>query len=122
MKKFDNSTKDKFENEIDEISGSVEERSLIKRLFSLKNIIIYVVAFMISMISIERGNFIAPFGIAIVAASMSNGIPIIFVLLASLIGTTIKFGWGETLSQAIIHIVFLITILIHWFQRNQRMQ
>ena len=111
MKKFDNSTKDKFENEINEISGSVEERSLIKRLFSLKNIIIYVVAFMISMISIERGNFIAPFGIAIAAAAMSNGVPSIFVLLASLIGTTIKFGWGETLSQGIILITFFITVL-----------
>ena len=99
MKKFDNSTKDKFENEINEISGSAEERSLIKRLFSLKNIIIYVVAFMISMISIERGNFIAPFGIAIAAAAMSNGVPSIFVLLASLIGTTIKFGRYEQLTE-----------------------
>jgi len=111
MKKFDNSTKDKFENGINEISGSAEERSLIKRLFSLKNIIIYVVAFMISMISIERGNFIAPFGIAIVAAAMSNGIPIIFVLIASLLGTTIRFGWGETLSQGIILITFFVTVL-----------
>ena len=110
MKRFDNSTNDKLDFE-EEVSKSTEDRSLIKRLFSLKNIIIYVVAFLISMISVKRGNFIAPFGIAIVAASMSNGIPIIFVLLASLIGTTIKFGWGETLSQAIIHIVFLITIL-----------
>ncbi len=110
MKRFDNSTNDKLDFE-EEVSKSTEDRSLIKRLFSLKNIIIYVVAFMISMISIERGNFIAPFGIAIVAASMSDGIPIIFVLLASLLGTTIKFGWGETLSQAIIHIVFLITVL-----------
>ena len=110
MKRFDNSTNDKLDFE-EEISKSTEDRSLFKRLFSLKNIIIYVVAFLISMISVKRGNFIAPFGIAIVAASMSNGIPIIFVLLASLIGTTIKFGWGETLPQAIIHIVFLINIL-----------
>ena len=79
MKRFDNSTNDKLDFE-EEISKSTEDRSLIKRLFSLKNIIIYVVAFLISMISVKRGNFIAPFGIAIVAASMSNGIPIIFVL------------------------------------------
>ena len=110
MKRFDNSTNDKLDFE-DEVSKSTGDRSLIKRLFSLKNIIIYVVAFMISMISIERGNFIAPFGIAIVAASMSNGIPIIFVLLTSLIGTTVKFGWNETLSQALIYIIFLITVL-----------
>ena len=109
MKRFDNSTNDKLDFE--EVSKSAEERSVIKRLFSLKNIIIYVVAFLMSMISVKRGNFIAPFGIAIVAASMSNGVPIIFVLIASLIGTTIKFGWGETLSQAIVHIVFLITVL-----------
>ena len=109
MKRFDNSTNDKLDFE--DVSKSTEDRSLIKRLFSLKNIIIYVVAFLISMISIKRGNFIAPFGIAVVAASMSNGVPIIFVLLASLIGTTIKFGWGETLSQAIIHAVFFITVL-----------
>ena len=110
MKRFDNSTNDKLDFE--KVSKSAEERSVIKRLFSLKNIIIYVVAFLISMISVKRGNFIAPFGIAIVAASMSNGIPIIFVLLASLLGTTIKFGWGETLSQAIIHIVFLNIIIV----------
>ena len=109
MKRFDNSTNDKLDFE--DVSKSTEDRSLIKRLFSLKNIIIYVVAFLISMISVKRGNFIAPFGIAIIAASMSNGVPIIFVLLASLIGTTIKFGWGEALSQAIIHVVFLITVL-----------
>ncbi len=111
MKKFDNSTNDKLDYEIDEISESTEERSLFKRLFSLKNIIIYIVAFLISTISIKRGNFIAPFGIAMVAASMSNGIPIIFVLFASLLGTTIKFGWGETLSQSIILIIFLISVL-----------
>ena len=50
-------------------------------LFSMQKLLVYLFTFMISMVSLGQNNdtIIAPFGIALVAAAISNGIPAVFV-------------------------------------------
>ena len=87
---------------------------IISRLFSIHNIIIYLLTFMISMVGLGTQNsmIIAPFGIALVAAAISNGVPIAVVYLASLIGTSIKFGGGTALMYLLTSIVLISLVTI----------
>ena len=67
----------------------------IKHYFSVPNIIIYILSFMLSLIGgSNSGVFasVAPFGYAITAASFGAGVPAVIVCVVTLIGTGIKFG------------------------------
>lgn len=89
-------------------------KEIAARLFSVHRIAIYIFTFMISMVTLGPKNsmMIAPFGLALVAASISNGIPIAVVYLASLLGTSIKFGGETTLMYIITSVVLLLSVLI----------
>ena len=63
-----------------------------KDIFKYQNIIIYILAFLVSGVSL-KGQAI-PFGLAILAASLGTGVPIIAVFIVSLISTTIFQGWS----------------------------
>lgn len=54
----------------------------IKSLFTINDIVLYAISFMVSMVSFD-GNF-APFGLAIFAATCSNRIPagIVYLIVA----------------------------------------
>ena len=94
-------------------------QEIIARLFSLQNIAVYILTFMISMVSLGNNlDVIAPFGLALMAASVSNGIPIIMVYLSSLIGTAVKFGASITLNYIAISVIMLIVVLIRKPSRN----
>ena len=54
-----------------------DNKELIKNLFSVKNIIIYVLAFMVSMVGM--GQDVSPFSIAMVGACLASKIPAIVV-------------------------------------------
>ena len=71
---------DKYEIQDVEQKNNGKNNFKIKTLLSVQNIILYVVSFLVSMVSFEGG--ILPFGLAIFAAACSNGIPIaiLFVL------------------------------------------
>ena len=83
-------------------------------LFSMQKLLVYLFTFMISMVSLGQNNdtIIAPFGIALVAAAISNGIPAIFVFLAGLIGSMVKFGWSQVAIYLLTFAVFLVMYLI----------
>ena len=83
-------------------------------LFSIQKIAIYIITFMISMVSLGQNNetIIAPFGIAFVTAAISNGIPAIFVFLAGLIGSMIKFGWQQVTIYLLTFSILLVMYLI----------
>ena len=96
-------------------------KQLIFKLFSIQNSIIYFLTFLISMVGLGSNNamIIAPFGIALLAASISNGVPIAIVYLASLIGTSIKFGTGSTLMYFLTSIILLLTVVIKKPEKNE---
>ena len=72
---------------------NINFREMFSKLFTIPNIIIYILTLMISMVSLGPNStmVIAPFGLALVFALLSNGMPILMVYLSSLIGTAIKF-------------------------------
>ena len=84
--------------------------NILANVLSKKYIILYIVTFMLSQVSM--GYDISPFSIAIIAAGVSSEIPIIGVILVSLIGNTISTGFKGTISFIIILLLFFVSFLI----------
>ena len=83
---------------------------MLKNLFNKKNIIIYIIAFMVS--TIGMGQAVSPFSIAIVSASLASGIPAIIVVIAGLIGNFVGVGAIGALNYILIILMLLITMCI----------
>ena len=91
----------------------IEEKSTklkIKNLFQTKDIFLYIISFMVSMVSIN-GELI-PFGLAILAACCSNRKPVGIVFILVAIGTLIRFGFGGLASLLLISTLFMVLIII----------
>ena len=96
----------KFNNE--------ELGSIIKKFFSAQNIIIYVISFMVSMISFggDISLGLAPFGLAILAAAASAGVPISVIYVVTLLGSFIGLGKDITISYFLTSLVFFASLFI----------
>ena len=88
----------------------INNKEILKNLFSLKNIIIYVLAFMISIVGMEQD--VSPFSIAIVGACFSSGIPAIVVVILGLIGNLIGVGVIGALNYILILLMLLIVLCL----------
>ena len=86
-----------------EIKTKRIKQNFIKENLSKQNIILYLISFMVS--TVQFGNGLAPFAIAIIAAMLSNNIPIITTYLLTCIGTFIGFGGSGLL-------IYILTSLI----------
>ena len=73
-----------------------DNKELIKNLFSVKNIIIYVLAFMVSMVGM--GQDVSPFSIAMVGACIARKVPAIVVLILWLIWDVFGIETNEALE------------------------
>ena len=91
-----------------------EIKELIKKFFVKKNLFLYVISFMLSMVSFGGNSSLglAPFALAIVAATLSNCIPIGFVYVVTCIGTFIGFGADGLLNYVITSIVFFASLFV----------
>ena len=78
--------------------------------FAIKNIPIYIISFMISMVGIT-GEF-SPFSISILGACIANSVPLLGIVLFSVIGSLIKFGVSGTLSYILMSLVLIVTMFI----------
>lgn len=112
------------DNLVSDQNESVEKinfKEIFAQLFTVHNIVIYILSFMISMVGFSNYNsmLIMPFGIAMVAAAISNGVPIAIVYLASLCGTAIKFGGKMSAMYFFVSIIFLLAIVIKKPARNE---
>lgn len=87
-----------------------DNKELIKNLFSVKNIIIYVLAFMVSMVGM--GQDVSPFSIAMVGACLASKVPAIVVLIVGLIGNIFGVGTIGALNYILIILMLLITMCI----------
>ena len=99
----------KNQNEYVEENKKVNTKDVLKKLFAKENIILYIVSFLISMVSFDKNNFmfsITPFALAIVASALSNNRPIGIIYVLTLIGTFIKFGLNNLLIYFITSLVF----------------
>lgn len=114
---FQNISRDFTEEQNEDVKLNKKENmgEVIKRLFAKQNIMLYVIAFMVSMVGFSSNNLIfsiVPFGLAFIAAALSNRQPIGIMYVLSLIGTFLKFGTNNTLTYIATSLVFFILVLI----------
>ena len=106
---FQNLAEDAKQEEYEDVK-ELNKKIKLKKLFSMQNIILYAISFMLSMVNF--GTDMAPFGLAIFAATCSNKIPSGVVLIVAGIGTFIKFGLKGLILYFITALVFIILMLI----------
>ncbi|MFR5683159.1 MAG: hypothetical protein ACLUD1_03655, partial [Clostridia bacterium] len=107
---FQEEQEEQVDDQVNKVNKKERVVSLIKRLFTKQQIVLYLISFMVSCIGF--GTDFAPFGLAIVAACISNYISagIVFVLTA--IGTFVGFGASSLLTYILSLLVFTASILV----------
>ena len=88
-----------------------------KSAFTAQKIVIYILSFMLSTIECVSG--IAPFAISIMAAALSNKIPVLIIYVLTLIGTCVGLGSGQALTYLLTSLVFLVMILMFKPKENE---
>ena len=83
---------------------------ILKELFTVHNVVIYILTFLVSMVSIK--NEIIPFGLAILAACMGGTVPIFMVYIVSFISTWIFHGGDGLVTFFGTSIIFFVLIFI----------
>lgn len=113
---FQNIERDFEENQNDfdnvELNKSNKIRQIIKRAFTKQKILLYIISFMISLVSFGINEDLAPFGIAMLAAILSNCIPIGFCFIIIGIANFISFGTNSTLNYILTSLILLFSTLI----------
>lgn len=82
----------------------------LKEIFKYQNIIIYVLTFLMSTLSV-KGEF-APFGLAMMAACVGESVPIIGVFVVSIIGTFLGNGLASVGEFILTSIIYFAAVLI----------
>ena len=85
------------------------KKEILKDFINVQNIIIYILSFLVSTVSIKGG--ITPFAMAFFVAACSSAIPAGPVLVATSLGVLIKFGLGEFLSYFLTILFFFLSII-----------
>lgn len=93
-----------------ESKGKFSIKQLLKNMLTIPNIIIYVVSFMISTVSILDG--MAVFAIAIFAAACSNGMVAGLVYVSTLAGTFVGLGKDAFLNYLLTSLFFMVLMLL----------
>lgn len=99
---------DNHSEELEKNSSNVMYR--LKEIFKYQNVIIYVLTFLISTLSV-KGEF-APFGLAMMAACVGETVPIIGVFIVAIIGTFVGNGLACLGDFVAISIIYFILVLL----------
>lgn len=83
---------------------------LFTNVLQIKNVPIYIIAFMISMVGITGD--MSPFSISVLGACIVNNIPLLGIVLLSSIGSFIKFGISGLLGYILTSLVLIVTMFI----------
>lgn len=100
------------QNNYEEINKSETIVEMIKRSFTKQKILLYIISFMVSLVSFAINKDLAPFGIAMLAAILANSIPVGIPFLVIGIANLISFGGTTTLNYILISLMLLFSILI----------
>lgn len=92
------------------IRTSINLKHILKTLFKFQNIIVYILTFLMSTLTIKQE--IMPFGIAMVGACIGSTIPIFGVYISSLIGTYIGGGDSAVSNFLAITLVYIALVLV----------
>jgi len=111
---FQNIQRENFKNsEFNTISRRTAVE-IAKELFSIHNVVIYLIAFMVSMVGFSSQNLIlsiSPFAVSFLGAMLSNKKPIGIVYILTLIGTFISFGQNSLLTYFLTTLIFFVLVL-----------
>lgn len=91
-------------------TDKIKKLKIFANVFELRNIAIYVISFMVSMVGF--GIDLSPFSISVFAACFANAIPLLGVVIVSLIGTFIRFGIPGLLTYMLTSLVMIATFFI----------
>lgn len=83
---------------------------IMKEFLKARNLVLFGLTLVMSMLSIEEE--IAPFGLAMVAATLSSGVPVFGVILAGAIGTLVGNGVAAFLNFVLSSIIYFALVLI----------
>jgi stage II sporulation protein E len=95
-----------------ELNNNSAIKELLKKNFTTKKIILYIIAFMISLVGFGENKELAPFGIALFTAVLSNCIPVGIITIIIGIGNFISFGAGNTLNYILTILLIMFSILV----------
>ena len=113
---FQNIAKDFEENQNSyedvELNKKARIKEVLKKCFNKQMILLYIVSFLLSFVSFGTNKELAPFGIAIIVAILSNCIPIGIVSILVVTGTSIAFGGSSTLNLLLTLLLVFVSILI----------
>ena len=108
---FQNINESTVENQnYEENKKEKKKIELFADVFSAKNIPIYIVSLMISMVGITGD--VSPFSISILGASIANSVPLLGIVLFGIIGNAIKFGISGTLTYILTALVLIVTMFL----------
>lgn len=96
--------------EYKDVKNERRKIDLFTDVFSTKNIPIYIISLMISMVGIT--GELSPFSISILGACIVNSIPLLGVVLFSCIGNCISFGIGGLLEYILTALVLIVTMFV----------
>jgi len=113
---FQNISKDfeeyQNQNEDVELNKKNKIKEIIENGFTKKQVILYIISFMLSFVCIGQDSNLAPFGISVIAAVLSNCRPIGILSIIVGIGTGIAFGGQNVLTYMLTLLILLVGILI----------
>lgn len=113
---FQNIAKDFEENQNSyeevELEKKITIKNVLKKCFNKQMVLLYIVSFLLSFVSFGINEELAPFGIAIITAILSNCIPIGIVSILVIIGNSIAFGGVSTLNVLLTLLLVFVSILI----------
>ncbi|MCI8759887.1 MAG: SpoIIE family protein phosphatase [Clostridia bacterium] len=98
-----------FQNE-NVIEKQTNKLNVLANVFAIKNVVIYIISFMLSMVGL--GGEFSIFSISMFGACMASSVPVLGVVLVSLLGNLIKYGVGGALGYFLTALVLVVTLLI----------
>lgn len=112
-------------NDYKENKKEKKKIDIFKNVLEIKNVPIYILSLMISMVGIAGD--MSPFSISILGACMSNSIPLLGVVLFSIIGNVIKFKISGALGYILTTLVlmaslFLIKSKVNEDEKNEKVK
>ena len=105
---FQNLSEDTIDNNM--VNEEKNKVNIFKNVSAKENIVIYIVAFMLSFVSL--GQEFSIFSISLLGACISFSVPALGVVVISLIGNLIKFGVGGALGYIITILILVASLFI----------
>ena len=94
----------------DDKKEKLNKLNIFSNVFSKKNILIYIVSFLVSMVGIG-GNF-SIFSISILGACLASSVPVLGILILTLVANAIKYGASGALEYFLTTLVLIVTLFL----------